>query len=105
MFTSALFIHLPGGWIETHFHVFGSVAFLAFYRHWRVLVAGSAVVVVDHLLRGAFWHESVFGVHASVFARALEHGGWVLFEDFFLFLPIRQSLREMRPVAAHQAEL
>ncbi len=105
MFTSALFIHLTGGRIETHFHVFGSLAFLAFYRDWRVLVTGSAVVVVDHLLRGAFWPESVFGVHAAGFARALEHGGWVLFEDFFLFLAIRQSYREMRHVAAHQAEL
>ncbi|MBV8414689.1 MAG: hypothetical protein JO251_05700, partial [Verrucomicrobia bacterium] len=38
MFTSALFIHLTGGRIETHFHVFGSLAFLAFYRDWRVLV-------------------------------------------------------------------
>src|SRR5579859_1071359 len=32
MLTSALFIHLTGGRIETHFHVFGSLAFLAFYR-------------------------------------------------------------------------
>src|SRR5262245_13389952 len=32
MFWSALLIHLTGGRIETHFHVFGSLAFLAFYR-------------------------------------------------------------------------
>ena len=31
MLTSALLIHLTGGRIETHFHVFGSLAFLAFY--------------------------------------------------------------------------
>ena len=31
MLTSALLIHLSGGRIETHFHVFGSLAFLAFY--------------------------------------------------------------------------
>ncbi|MBV8352582.1 MAG: response regulator [Verrucomicrobia bacterium] len=105
MFTSALFIHLTGGRIETHFHVFGSLAFLAFYRDWRVLVTGSVVVVADHLLRGAFWPESVFGVHAVGVERALEHGGWVLFEDIFLVLSIRQSLREMRHVARHQAEL
>jgi hypothetical protein len=36
MLTSALLIHLTGGRIETHFHVFGSLAFLAFYRDWRV---------------------------------------------------------------------
>src|SRR6185295_4574432 len=31
MLMSALLIHLSGGRIETHFHVFGSLAFLAFY--------------------------------------------------------------------------
>ena len=32
---SALLIHLSGGRIETHFHIFGSLAFLAFYRDCR----------------------------------------------------------------------
>jgi hypothetical protein len=35
MLMSALLIHLTGGRIETHFHVFGSLAFLAFYRDIR----------------------------------------------------------------------
>src|SRR5262245_38125884 len=38
MLMSALLIHLTGGRIETHFHVFGSLAFIAFYRDWRVLI-------------------------------------------------------------------
>jgi two-component system sensor histidine kinase/response regulator len=105
MFTSGLFIHLSGGRIETHFHIFGSLAFLAFYRDWRVLLTGSLVVAVDHLLRGVFWPDSVFGVQAPDLARALEHVGWVLFEDLFLCLAIRDSLDEMGHVAAHQAEL
>ena len=42
MLMSALLIHLTGGRIETHFHVFGSLAFLAFYRDWRVLVPATA---------------------------------------------------------------
>src|SRR5688572_30100635 len=37
MLMSALLIYLTGGRIETHFHVFGSLAFLAFYRDWPVL--------------------------------------------------------------------
>src|SRR5580658_4167440 len=37
MLASSLLIHLLGGRIETHFHIFGSLAFLAFYRDWRVL--------------------------------------------------------------------
>ena len=38
MLWSAVLIHLTGGRIETHFHVFGSLAFLAFYKDWRMLV-------------------------------------------------------------------
>src|SRR5262249_40915158 len=38
MLWSGLLIQLSGGRIETHFHVFGSLAFLAFYRDWRVFV-------------------------------------------------------------------
>src|SRR5262245_60208050 len=37
MLWSALFIHLTGGRIETHFHVFGSLAFVAFYLDWQIL--------------------------------------------------------------------
>ena len=44
MLTSALLIHLTGGRIETHFHVFGSLAFLAFYRDWRVMLSATVVV-------------------------------------------------------------
>ena len=47
-----LLIHLTGGRIETHFHVFGSLAFLAFYRDWRVIVTATAVAGLDHVLRG-----------------------------------------------------
>jgi hypothetical protein len=63
--TSALWIHLSGGRIETHFHVFGSLAFLAFYRDWRVLVTSSVVVAADHLVRGMYWPQSVYGIVAG----------------------------------------
>ncbi|HVC97712.1 MAG TPA: ATP-binding protein [Pirellulales bacterium] len=104
MLTSALLIHLTGGRIETHFHVFGSLAFLAFYRDWRVLVSATTVVLADHLLRGSFWPQSVYGVHFAPLWRSLEHGGWVLFEDIFLFVAIRQSVAEMRTVSINQAK-
>ena len=54
MLMSVLLIHLSGGRIETHFHVFVSLAFLALYRDWRVLITASVVVAVDHFLRGHF---------------------------------------------------
>ncbi len=50
MLMSSLLIHLSGGRIETHFHVFGSLAFLAFCRDWRVLVPATIVVAADHAL-------------------------------------------------------
>lgn len=105
MLMSALLIHLTGGRIETHFHVFGSLAILAFYRDWTVLVSASLVVYVDHLVRGFFWPQSVYGVlHASIW-RSFEHAGWVLFEVVFLLISIRKSHSEMHLVAERQAKL
>src|SRR5437762_5325656 len=83
MLWSALLIHLTGGRIETHFHVFGSLAFLAFYRDWRVLIPATVVIAADHLVRQLFWPESVFGLANPESWRFLEHAGWVAFEDLF----------------------
>jgi len=105
MLMSALLIHLTGGRIETHFHVFGSLAFLAFYRDKNVLISASIVVALDHFLRGMFWPESVFGVGLTSQWRWLEHVGWVLFEDIFLFMAINQSLNEMQSLARRQSDL
>ena len=105
MLMGALLIHLSGGRIETHFHVFGSLALLAFYRDGSVLIVASAVVALDHLIRGLLWPQSVFGSDLVEAWRWLEHAGWVVLEDAFLLLACRQSLREMRAIAARQAEL
>jgi signal transduction histidine kinase len=105
MLWSALLIHVTGGRIETHFHVFGSLAFLAFYRDWRVLVVATVVVATDHLLRGMLWPESVYGVANPEWWRFLEHAGWVVFEDTVLVVGIADSIREMRAMALRQAEV
>jgi two-component system cell cycle sensor histidine kinase/response regulator CckA len=105
MLFSALLIHLTGGRIETHFHVFGSLAFLAFYRDWKVIVPATIVVALDHFLRGLFWPQSVYGVLSVSEWRWLEHAGWVLFEDAFLFVAIKRSVGEMWRIALGTAEL
>ena len=102
---SSLLIHLSGGRIETHFHIFGSLAFLAFYRDWRVMVTATVVVAADHFLRGVYWPQSVFGVLTASHWRWIEHAGWVVFEDVFLIMAILQSRREMRGIALNRAEL
>ena len=105
MIMGALLIHLTGGRIETHFHVFGSLAFLAFYRDWRVLITASLVVTVDHLVRGLFWPQSVYGVLTPTIWRTLEHAVWVAFEDAFLIVCCIRMRAELWNMCRQQAEL
>jgi len=105
MLMGALLIHLTGGRIETHFHVFGSLAILAFYRDWRVLVPATLVVAADHLLRGLFWPQSVYGVLSASGWRTIEHAGWVVFEVFFLVISCLRSQRDMWEKALKHASL
>jgi signal transduction histidine kinase len=105
MLFSALLIHLTGGRIETHFHVFGSLAFLAFYRDWKILVPATIVVALDHMLRGLFWPQSVFGVLTASSWRWVEHAAWVVFEDIFLISSCKRSVQEMERIAKSTAQL
>ena len=105
MLMGALLIHLTGGRIETHFHVFGSLAFLAFYRDWRVLIPATVVVALDHFLRGMFWPQSVYGVVVASQWRWVEHAAWVVFEDLFLVVACVRSVGEMRQRAERTAAL
>jgi tRNA A-37 threonylcarbamoyl transferase component Bud32 len=108
MLNAALYIHLTGGRIETHFMVFGTLAFLACYRDWKVLVTASVVVLVDHLLRGLFFPQSVYGEAAATMGtaaaiwRSLEHAWWVVFEVVFLIYATHRSNRVQQKVASEK---
>jgi signal transduction histidine kinase/CheY-like chemotaxis protein len=104
MLMSALLIHFMGGRLEAHFHVFGSLAFIALYRDWQVLAMASAVVAADHFLRNVYWPRSVFGVEYAYPWRWLEHVGWVAFEDVVLVAGGVISLRRQRELAERRAE-
>ena len=104
MMLAALLIHIAGGRSETHFAVFVSLAFLASYRDWRVIALATVVIAVDHVARSLFWPWSVFGVDQPALGRALEHAGWVIFEDVILLLTIRHALQEMWTLAVQQVE-
>ncbi|MGE6757287.1 sensor histidine kinase [Corallococcus interemptor] len=103
MLWSALLIHLTGGRIETHFHIFGSLAVLSFYRDPKVLLTASLAIGVDHFLRGALWPESVYGQLHPEWWRLLEHAFWVAAIDVVLLIACRDALRDLRERAAHQA--
>ena len=102
---SSMFIHLSGGRIETHFHIFGSLAWLAFFLDWQVLVTATVMVAVDHLLRGLLVPESVYGMMHAGHWRFVEHALWVVFEDVILFITCRNGLRSIAEVAGRQAKL
>ncbi len=106
MLFSALLIHLSGGRTEVHFHIFGSLAFLAFYRDWRVLVTASVVVVLDQFLRGMYLPHSIYGPGVvNTHWRWVEHVLWVVFEDIFLIFACIRGDEAMYALAQTQAEV
>lgn len=105
MMWSATLIAITGGRIETHFHIFGSLAFLAFYADWRILVTATVTVAADHLLRGLLWPDSVYGLANPEWWRFLEHATWVMFEDIVLVIGCHRTLRGIRKTAHDEAQL
>jgi len=105
MLFGALLIHLMAGRIEAHFYVFGSLAFLATYRQWQVLIPATVIVALDHIIRGIYWPQSVYGVITGAEWRFLEHAAWVIFEDIFLIIAIIQGQKDMRQIATSSATL
>jgi PAS domain S-box-containing protein len=70
-----------------------------------VLVPATLVVGADHLLRGIFLPQSIYGVASAPIWRTLEHVVWVAFEDVFLIISCVRQIHEMRAMAIRQAEL
>jgi diguanylate cyclase (GGDEF)-like protein len=102
---SSLLIDATGGRIETHFHLFGSLAFLALYRDPRVLITASLLTAADHFFRGIWWPQSVYGILTASPWRWVEHAWWVVFEDIFLLLSMKTSIFEARLIANNKATL
>lgn len=105
MLQSALLVHVTGGRIETHFHVFGSLALLAFYRDWPVLLTATAVVYLDHVALGIWFPLSVYGVTQATIWRSVEHAFWVVFEDVFLIMSCRKGIQELQAIAEREVHL
>jgi len=102
---SGLLIHLTGGRIETHFHIFGSLALLAFYRDYKVLIPATAILVADHLTRQVLWPMSIYGIVNPAWWRFIEHAAWIVFEDVFLILNCQYGAQELRELCAKQVEI
>ncbi|WP_146502957.1 putative bifunctional diguanylate cyclase/phosphodiesterase [Rubinisphaera italica] len=102
---SSLLIYLTGGRIETYFHIFVSLAFLSFYREWKLLVVPAIFLTLDHLILGALWPQSVYGVFIEGPLRWIEHTTWIIFEVVILAIGCRRSQAAMRISAEYQEQL
>lgn len=101
-----LFVHLAGGRIEAHFTYFASLAFIALYRDWKVLVTATVVAAGDHLIRSMVAPMSIFCSADPAPLRAIEHALYVVFEDCILFYTCyaQAQLRRARATSEHAAQ-
>ncbi|HEY4178988.1 MAG TPA: ATP-binding protein [Kofleriaceae bacterium] len=105
MLWSGVLIAITGGRVETHFHIFASLGVLALYRDWKVLPTATGVVVVDHLLRGVLWPDSVYGVGNPEWWVFFEHVAWILVMDVVLIVAVIRGSSEMKRAAGREARL
>lgn len=81
--SSAILVHLSGGYIELHFHFFVILVFLALYQDWVAYLLAVAYVAVHHGLVGSIWPEEVFNHPAAINAPwtwAGIHAFFILFQ-------------------------
>lgn len=102
---SVLFIHLTGGRIESHFHVFASLALFTFYVDNKILMLGAGLALLDHLVRGVWFPESIFGMAEAAGFRWLEHAGWITFASVILFVYCSRARFQVDNAAFTRAKL
>jgi PAS domain S-box-containing protein len=66
MTSSAILVHLSGGYIELHFHFFVMLAFLALYQDWIPYILAIVYVAIHHGVIGVLDPEGVFN-HPAAF--------------------------------------
>jgi methyl-accepting chemotaxis protein len=76
---SALLIHLSGGMIEMHFHIFTMLALLIAFRFMIPLLAAAATIAVHHVAFFLWLPHSVFPYDAT-FGIVAFHAFFVVFE-------------------------
>jgi PAS domain S-box-containing protein len=65
MSSSAILVHLSGGYIEFHFHFFVMLSFLALCQVWIPYLLAVAFVAVHHGVVGVLWPQSVYNHDAA----------------------------------------
>jgi PAS domain S-box-containing protein len=64
--SSAILVHLSGGYIELHFHFFVMLVFLALLQDWTPYILAVAYVAIHHGVIGVLWPRDVYN-HPAAF--------------------------------------
>ena len=95
---TALHIHQSFGLIEIHFEIFVLLAFLSYFRDWKVVATGTAVVAVHHI---SFFFLQAGGASLFIFEEGhvsfpilLMHAVFALSEGGVLMYMAKQSHQE-----------
>ena len=81
MVAAAVFVHLTGGAVESHFYFFVLLGLLALYDDWLPFAAAASAVLVEHGVVGMLAPDAVFGEQrsdADALQLAAVHGVYVL---------------------------
>jgi signal transduction histidine kinase len=88
---SWLYVWLLEGNTEAQFHVFASMAFLAFYRDWRVMITAMIVAIGYPLMRLELLPDS-YAIGAAAWSRLLHQAAYITAETAMLLITVRQGL-------------
>jgi signal transduction histidine kinase len=108
MSSSAILVHLSGGYIEFHFHFFVMLSFLALLQDWVPYILAIVYVALHHGLIGAFSPEEVFNHAAAINAPwtwAGIHAFFVLFSSVGSIIAWRFNEQTLDKVKKQAAEL
>lgn len=95
---TALHIHQSFGLIELHFEIFVLLAFLSYFRDWKVIATGTAVVAVHHI--SFFFLQSggaslfIFEEGHVTFPILLMHAAFAVSEGGVLMYMAKQAHQE-----------
>jgi signal transduction histidine kinase len=101
---SLLYMWLLEGRSEAQFHLFVSLAFIAFYRDWAVMLTASIAAIIYPAVRIALLPDS-FVVGPSAVWRVFDQGIWVFCEALLLLIGVQQSLLTIYNFARREADL
>ncbi|HEU4589824.1 MAG TPA: ATP-binding protein [Steroidobacteraceae bacterium] len=88
---SWLYVWLLEGNTEAQFHLFASLAFLAFYRDWRVMITAMLVAIGYPLARLLLLPDS-YDIGAAAWTRLMHQATYVVAETAMLLITVRQGM-------------